>query len=86
MQNDDPDTPDVEWQYAGGCFSDNRAALYVPATPNMTYTFSDVMITVRETEIAKTSWLVFIFMFIGIVTILLFVGIVVAGRKGMLPK
>mmetsp|Transcript_22802 Transcript_22802/g.17250 ORF Transcript_22802/g.17250 Transcript_22802/m.17250 type:complete len:126 (-) Transcript_22802:26-403(-) len=84
-QSDDPDTPEVEWMYYGGCFTGNRSATYVQAEPNSTYTFSDVMVTVRESEEKGTSWLVYLFMFICITCIVLFVALYIGGKQGVLP-
>ena len=84
-QNDDPDTPDIEWAYWGGCFTGGRSATYVPAEPGNVYTFSDVMMTVRESEERTTSIWVFIFLFLGIASLVTFIALFIGGKQGLLP-
>jgi hypothetical protein len=86
QQNDDPDTPDVEWTYKGGCFTGGRSATYIQAEPGNVYNFTNVMITVRESEIKHTSWFVYLFAFTGTMFVLSFVGLFFAGKHGLLPS
>lgn len=70
----------------GGCFTGNRSSIYVQAEPNNVYNFTNVMITVRESEVKTTSWFVYLFSFVGLVFVLSFVGLFFAGKHGLLPS
>jgi len=52
----------------------------VQAEVGKVYDFKDVMITVRESEEASTHWLTFLFMFVGITSLLLFIGLYIGGK------
>jgi nitrate reductase NapE component len=70
----------------GGCFEGNKSSTYVQAEPGNNYTFTNVMITVRESEEKATSWITYLFLFVGIVSLLAFGGLFFAGKMGYLPS